>query len=240
MITAEFDMREFRAGLAAVRTVSSKSLSEQMRQRTLNVAGRAYDAISPIAVEVKRAVIKSYLRMPLATRIKKRSKAKDGMNFRQKGAASKQLQRVHLIIQSKRGLIVAKGLYGAEMTAAASKFVRKSLVSVGFLKSVFIPIMKGLNRVCKFKKNFARNISIWPGSAGHGEVSLTDNKRDISPQATLAMLWKYKDKHLTGGAQGIIIRALQGALNAEGREMTEHTRRTLQRDLDAHPKLQAR
>lgn len=240
MLTATFDTRQFDAGMRAVRGISSKTLLEQCRQRSLNLAGRSFDLIPPLSgpgAPLKRATIKAYLSQQLATRIGLRKKrSKTGAIYKQKGAAGKQLQRVHLIAQHRAKLAGKKGLYGPTMSAAASKLRGTALKSVGFLKSVFLPIITTLNPLCKFKFPFrkTKNISRWPGSAGHGSVS--QELRDMNPAVLMNLSWNLSHD-ISGNGQTIIRNAIQLALNLEGREMAEHARRTLQKRYDEHPAL---
>src|SRR5436190_10925031 len=137
------------AALRSYYPTTEKSLPEILNQRELNIVGRAFDLIPPSDPVAKRGEIKEYLTQQLSQRIRL---AKTGRaRFVKRGRKADQLQRVHLIIQSRRAKEGKKGLWGPVMRRAAGRFAAKAQVSVGFVKSVFIPIIRSLNPIVQYK-----------------------------------------------------------------------------------------
>ena len=220
------DARQFNAGLDAYMKTTTRDLPDIVNQRAFNVAARTIDSMKPLpgSEQAERSKIKSYLNAQVSTRIRL---VKSKGTFRKKGSRANQLARVNLIIQARRAKAGLKGLHGQEMTEAEGRFKRAAQVGVGFLKSPFIPVIKGLIALVRFRKVATRwgRISVWPGSAGFGKV--TPAKEGLKPFVEMQMRWKVPGIPLK--VQGLIFPHYQAAMNAEGAEMIRH----------AHEKLQA-
>lgn len=196
--------------------------AEIVNQRGLNVAGRTYDLIPPSSgagVPAKRGQIKAYMNQPVATRLRPLKKG----GFRKKEPKRNTLRRVHLIIQARRRRRGLKGLYGAKMRTAAAGLSRHAQVSVGFLKSIFLPIIRGLNPLVRFKFPFAKtsNISRWPNSAGHGIATPAIPGPNCTVTLRMGVRMKLGDN---AKAIGIVESNLQRAVHAEAAELNRHVR----------------
>jgi len=214
----------FSAALAQYIPTTKRDLADIVNQRTLNVAGRAFDRLPPRDVQAKRAEIKRYLQEPLSQRIRI---AKSSGRVVKKGKKENQLQRMHLIVQARRAKRGLPGLYGRAMKRASGAFLQRAQVSVGFVKSILLPIITTLNPLVRFKFPFAktRNISRWPGSAGFGRVQVAKagevSRAPFQIGANLKVPGEGKVRSLLAGA-------LQQALYDEGREMIRHVREKMQ------------
>lgn len=231
LMTMLIDTTGMNAALERYIPTTRRDLAEIVNQRTLNVAGRAFDHIAPHGdgndVQAKRQQIKLYLREPLSTRIKLAHSGKRKGQIIRKGARNKQLQRVHLIINAWRRFAGKKGLYGAEMMKASGAFKARAQISAGFLKSVWLPILKRLNPIVRYKFPFAKTsrISIWPGSAGYGRISIAKN--DVpAPEAifqiAIALAGRAGKPSQESKVQAMEATALQAALNEEAAELNRH------------------
>jgi hypothetical protein len=227
----DLDTSQFDRAMGLYVQSTNRDLAEIVNQRALNVAGRAFDLIPPSsggAIEAKRRKIKSYLDTLISSRLKRLTSGKRKGQFGKKGKRENQLQRRHLIVQARRRKAGLKGLYGQAMRDAAAKLSRTSQVSVGFLKSIFLPIITTLNGIARFKFPFWKtsNISRWPGSAGHGQVSIAvPGTNPIALLRATANTTGWND----AGARKILQDAMQGAIDAEAAEMVRHVAEKMQK-----------
>jgi hypothetical protein len=203
----------------------NRDLGEEVRQRSLNVAGRTFDSIPPASgnsVDEKRTEIKRYLTERLATSVKVAKRGKRKGRFMQKGGRLRQLQRVHLIVNARRGKAGKKGRYGRGMMETARFFKNAAENSVGFLKSTLLPIITTLNPLCRFKFPFlkTKNISRWPNSAGYGKASINTSAQHPG----VLMEFGAKVKKNDGKIQSIMDRATNAAISAEANEIEKHMR----------------
>jgi hypothetical protein len=229
-----FDMSGLEDGIRATLEHTRRTLPQVVNQASLNVAGRTFDALPPqsgTAVEAKRAEVRAYLMAPVATRLKIYRFGKRKGQFGKRGSRENQLQRVHLIIQARRRRAGLKGLYGQAMRRASGAFKQRASVSVGFEKSIWVPIIRGLNPLCRFKFPFwkTHNIARWPGSAGYG-VALPA-KPGLSPECILTAGANYRSPGQIGQPMvEMESRALQAAISAEGAEMIRHAEEMLKKE----------
>ncbi len=221
------DASQFQAALKEYYPTTKKSLSEILNQRAYNIAGRAADALQPTPGSeiAKRREIKRYMDEPIAIKIRR---VKSTGKFKQRGRAKDQLTRKNLIIQARRAKKGLKGLYGVEMREQSGRFSQAAQVSVGFLKSAFLPIIKGLYTLVKFRagiKTRWSNISVWPGSDGYGKVTPAKGS-SWNPFVEMFLRWKVSGS--PSKVDRITRRALQDAFNAEARELMRHVQEKLQ------------
>jgi len=240
-LSASIDLSQFQRGLQEVMKVTSKTLPEQLNQRSMNVAVRCYSTIEPQDVAGKRKQIKAYMDQPIAVAIKQNKSGKNKGKFRAKGKKYN-LLRKHLIAQALNRKAGKKGLYGAEMIIASARLSRMSQVSVGYVRSIFIPVIRGMwnapgvkNRpkvllTYDGKEEGGNNVARWPGSAGGGKA--TPAKEGMMPHAVIEVSMRV-DSGQEGKVLNTLKSSMQDALNAEGREMIEHTQRQLQKQYDA-------
>ena len=231
-ITIDMDLRQFEEAIVGYMATTKRSLPEVLNQRMFNIAGRAMDAIKPNpgSEQETRAGIRRYLNETVATSLKIFKRGKRKGRFGKKGSRANQLARVNLIIQSRRAKSGKKGLYGQEMSTAEGKFKQAAQVGVGFLKSPFIPIIKGLIGMVKFKKVKTQwgRISVWPGSRGYGRVQAAT--ATANPKISIQLHWNVKGQPTK--VSGIVTPILQKAFNDESKEMMRHVAEKLQSEAD--------
>lgn len=230
--TIKLDTREFAAAIQAYKATTRKDIADILNQRALNIAYRAVDYIPPLTrneVEGKRARIRAYMREQFSQRLKVFKGGKRKGQFGKKGRRNDQLQRRHLIVQARRRKKGLKGLYGPAMRRAAGKLSGQAQRSVGFLKSLFIPILRTLNEVARFRKvslTKLKNISVWPGGSGSGWARWATP--GFSPKVILRVV--SRARHPVGDqGQQIITAALTRAFSAEAAELRRHVERKLAR-----------
>lgn len=212
-------MKRLSAALQANANMVGRELSEEVRQRALNVAGMAFDNINPNSgwAQSRRSKIKQYLTAPISTRLKY---VRGGRKIVRRGSKKNQLRRVHLIAQAIMAKKGRKGLYGKAMAAYTGKMTGTNQKSVGFLKSVFLPLITTLNPVCRFKFPYrkTRDISRWPGSSGFGRIQI-NNHRSL-PFVLMGV--GAKARHEVGESMAILQKAANEAVSAEADEVESH------------------
>ena len=222
----DIDTREFERALDTYFASTTRGLADVLNQRAFNIAGRTMDAMKPTpgGEQAQRSKIKAYMSQPVgATRY---VRGKNGKPTKRKAKKMNQLQVAHLIIQMRRAKRGLKGLYGQEMVEARGKFVQAAQVGVGFLKSPYVAVVRGLLAHVNFRKMATRwqKISIWEGSRGGGDVRPA--RKGWSPQVIMKMVWKVRGQPTK---VDLMTRPhLQAAFDAEGREMMRHVAEKLQ------------
>jgi hypothetical protein len=234
MISGAIDMDLCRKGIAAKLEASRKTTPMVVLQTAANITGRAMAKLPPENADTKRLEIQLYLKQALSTRFKQATSGKRKGLFIKKGARNNQLQRAHLILQARRRAEGKPGLYGAQMRTEAGKFKQRSSVSVGFARSVYIPIAAALNELVPYKiplGRLARHISRWPGSAGYGQVTLPQ-EGDV---VTVVLQIGANVKRATNEERLLEIeqRALQAAADEEGLEASRWAAEMLAKATDA-------
>lgn len=167
-----YNQKEFEEALRLVQSVSRKSIADQLNQRGMNIAVRAFTSMPPQDVVAARKNVKRYMdEFVKFTRIKQNKSGKNKGKFRPLKKAL-QLRRKHLIAQFRAKKEGKKGLYGDEMKKASGKLSQMAQISQGFLKSVFLPVIVGFYPYVKFRPpvSLTRNVARWKGSAGDGKA----------------------------------------------------------------------
>lgn len=131
--TSRFD-RAVKIGLEQ----TTRSMAEFMRARMFFLLVRMFVLMPPRNVQTQRVRIANYLGQTLGD-INSVSK-KTGKRL----GKTRLLRRVHLIVQARNANEGKIGLHGATMREAAGKFMRRSVASVGYLKS---GIVKAIRKV---------------------------------------------------------------------------------------------
>jgi hypothetical protein len=229
------DLPDFRRAFWNVQRNSHRSLKDQINQRTMNVAVRAFQALPPSDVPGKRKEVKAYMDTQLAQKVVQNKTGKNRGKFRKAGRGRDQLMRKHLIVQARRKKEGLKGLYGNAMRIASGELSRVAQISQGYLKSVFIPIIVGLYGVVKFRPpaSLTQYVARWPGSSGSGKVSPA--KTTINPTAVISVDIELKDSQ-NAKVLAMYEAAIGQAIRDETSEMRSHYEKQLQRELDAATK----
>lgn len=131
--TSRFD-RAVKIGLEQ----TTRSMAEFMRARMFFLLVRMFVLMPPRNVQTQRNRIANYLQATIGD-INKINK-KTGKRY----GKTRLLRRVHLIVQARNAKAGNPALYGQTMREAAGNFMRKSVGSVGYLKS---GIVKAIRRV---------------------------------------------------------------------------------------------
>jgi len=173
--TFKWDKREFRHTLRELAEVRHQTIPAVINQTMLDIQGRAFDLLPPIDaggndIQSKRGEIKAEMDRQIATRVKLAKRGKRAGSFIRAVGRARELYAKNLIANYWRGKLGKAGLYGSAMKAYAGAMSRRRQIGVGSLKSVFIPIIRALNPVCKFKFPFNKTsrIARWAGSKGSG------------------------------------------------------------------------
>ncbi len=222
MVTIDYDRAGLVKALLDYLATTTRSIEEVITQRLLNIAGRAFDLISPAQLASGKEQVKAYLSEPLSSRVKYVSGADFGnRKFAVKrGRAVNQLQRVHLILQARRAKQGLPGLYGEEMRRKAGAAKAKAQMSVGFLKSLFLPIITYLNGKARYKFPFSKThgLARWPDSAGTYAIRHS-NTADLLSQGFEVGAKLFLD---ASRPESIVAHAVSEAAAAETEEIRNH------------------
>jgi hypothetical protein len=217
-LNVELDLALCRKGIDAKIGVSRRTLPQLLTQATANIIKRTLERMPPPNVDTKRQEIRAYLATRISTRVKLAKSGKRKGQFIQKAGRNKQLQRAHLILQARRRKAGLPGLYGKQMLEQSGKFKQRSTVSVGYAKSLYIPAVRALNPVVRYKVPYdlTRKIARWPGSAGYGQITLPQPS-DL-PQVVLQIGSQQVSAQNDARLMEIEKQALQLSADEEGRE----------------------
>lgn len=222
-----------RAAIVQYSATTKKSPVEIVNQRTANVARWAFEGITPQDPKGKRMQIKEYMDRVIVTSVRY-NKSRKKIVARGK---KHHLRLKHLIAQMRAKKEGKKGLYGDEMIQAAGRLSNFAQASVGFVKSVFLPIFVGLNPHIKFKMPHSKtkDISRWPGSAGFGRVEPAKEGWDVHA--------KFETNTFTSKPGQISViqyiqsRAMEAAVAKEENELRRHTAEKLKKDASRYAKV---
>lgn len=134
--TLKVELDEFRQASKECLLATKRELSKAINARMFFLFVRVFALLPPQAVNAARQRIRQYLMTPIG---EQRVSKKIGKLV----GRGRQLQRRHLIVQSKQKN--GEGLYGKEMKDAAAAFLRRSVGSVGYLKSAIVRALRHLN-----------------------------------------------------------------------------------------------
>ena len=227
------DVRSFNAALKEYRATTAKALPEILNQRAFNIAARTVDSLKPTpgGEQSQRGKIKAYMDSPRgAPKLRVVASGPRRGQLSRAGKKQDRLMAKHLILQARRARKGLKGLCGQAMRLESGEFTRRAQVGVVFLKSPFVPILKGLSALVKFRKvatSWGR-ISVWAGSSGFGKV--TPAKAGLNIFTEMKLHWK-----LAGSpdkVKAMVLPKMQAAFNAEAAELVRHTREKLQQAAD--------
>ena len=136
----EVDTSRFDAALKQYLLTTRRDLHKAINARFFYLMVRLFVLVPPRSPGQERRRISDYLGKPLGD-INRKSK-KTGKRI----GRSRLLRRVHLIVQAKGARQGLRGLYGERMKDAASDFMRKSIASVGYLRSAVVKSIRIYNR----------------------------------------------------------------------------------------------
>jgi hypothetical protein len=166
-LTVETEQAKFKEAMDKMLLLSKRELSVAVNARMSFLLMRVFVLLPPRRVQEARNKVRSYLNH--ATNLNQYSKS--GRKIGRKRI----LQRVHLIAQAKNKKAGKKGLYGQEMKDAVAYIRRRSINSVGYLKSALIPLIRAFNATSKYKGHFAQ--------FGRRQRSSKDNPNVITQKA---------------------------------------------------------
>lgn len=230
--TFKADLRGLDAEINRKVARTGRDLATVVNQAAFNVAARSFHATPPKTwdygqqMQPARMQVRDYLREQLATYIKRFTSGKrKGKTFKFK-ARNKELRRVHLILNARRGREGKPGLYGKAMLRASGAFVQRAQVSVGYLKSVWLPVMRGLWPLVKFRGLWrgAHRVARWANSAGSGVAQPA--KPGSSVTAVLSVTAKVKGTQ-DAKVAAVMTRAVNEAVTAETAEMARHAAKVM-------------
>lgn len=136
----EVDTSRFDAAMKQYLLSTKRDLHKAINSRFFYLLVRLFVLVPPKSPSQERRRISDYLGKPLGD-VNRKSK-KTGKRI----GRSRLLRRVHLIAQAKEAKAGRRGLYGEEMKAAASSLMRRSIASVGYLRSAVVKAIRIYNR----------------------------------------------------------------------------------------------
>lgn len=136
----EVDTSRFDAALKQYLLTTRRDLHKAINARFFYLMVRLFVLVPPRSPGQERRRISDYLGKPLGD-INRKSK-KTGKRI----GRSRLLRRVHLIVQAKEAKAGRRGLYGEEMKTMASALMRKSIASVGYLRSAVVKAIRVYNK----------------------------------------------------------------------------------------------
>lgn len=136
----EVDTSRFDAAMKQYLLSTKRDLHKAINSRFFFLMVRLFVLVPPKSPGQERRRISDYLGKPLGD-INRKSK-KTGKRI----GRSRLLRRVHLIAQAKEAKAGRRGLYGEEMKTMASALMRKSIASVGYLRSAVVKAIRVYNK----------------------------------------------------------------------------------------------
>lgn len=216
----QLDRTQFNAGLRMILEGTKRTISEEINQRGLNVAGRSaneMDAASKVEIHQELGEIARGLRVTKKGRLVRSNKRiyATGRN----GAP-----RAALIINARRARAGKKGLHGKEMQVAINRMVSARKGSTGFKKSGWFWAIRNISSRIRRPFIIARMRGIrWSGaSKGRGTAAV----ESWTPTAVI--------ENTTKGLSEKDYATLQKAMNVEGEEMRTKAISRLQKVADKH------
>ncbi len=125
----------------------------------------------------------------------------------------------------KAGKMVMGSDYGDAMKKYAGKMLNKAVRSVGYLSAMWVPVLRSLAPVAKFK-GLAKGLRygvLWKTSSAFGSV--VPAREGASVAAVLDVT--AGNPRTSANAQRVVRAALQGAIDAEAVEMRRHMEKKL-------------
>ncbi len=256
-VTMQWDKREFRQALKKLAAVHEKTIPQVCNQTLLDITGHAFDSLTPADVESKRDAIRSELNREIGeakwgkrqlglvtvqpTGIYKllgasafnayRKRSRMVKVGKRKGKAAR-LYAKNLIANWWRGQQGKKGLYGEAMKRYTGAMTKRRLVGVGSLKSVFLPVIRALNRAVSSAGGFpfpfskTAHIARWSGSKAYGIANTAKNGKD-SAEFEIG----YDPKSRSAGKVGFIYtRALDDAFAWKEGKIERELERAIAKD----------
>jgi hypothetical protein len=233
MISATLDLTQFKGAMKQLYRTIPIGLADLNNQTAYDVAGKALEDTEPhdrAETQSKRVAIKAYLNDYRVV-----DQLTGGWRHGRKGRGNTRVKIVNLIINKIRGKLGLKGLYGSSgeksMKEAEGKFLRAHQNVVGYLQSVLIPIIVGLNAFVKYKSGSSKYnfITRWPGSTGAGKV---EPSRPGWNPITIFETMVAVDKNQEGKVSMIELKAMQGAIDWKTGKMERAVQRALQPEFD--------
>ena len=236
------DTREFDAAIAEYIQTTRRDICDIVNQRAYNVAVRAFDLTPPSGSAGKMGIagaptiyaekqkIKAELYRKLADSL---IRPKTGPN---KGKLKQGRHKIRaknftfgvLIYQARRGRYGQPGLYGAEMEARSTGMIEARVRGVGYLKAVWLPILRGLHNIVRFKvwpKQRMDELARWPGSVGWGSVQPAQPGDNVFVLLRTSLRVRTSQDSKIGPLQQMV---MQQAIDEEGAEMHRHVQEKLQ------------
>lgn len=136
----DVDTSRFDAAMKQYLLSTKRDLHKAINSRFFFLMVRLFVLVPPKSPASERKRISDYLGKPLGD-VNRKSK-KTGKRI----GRSRLLRRVHLIAQAREAKAGRRGLYGPEMKAAASALMRRSIGSVGYLRSAVVKAIRIYNR----------------------------------------------------------------------------------------------
>lgn len=233
------DTSKFQLGLRKLREVSRLTSAQIVNQAALDVAVQAFKD-TPMA---NRQKVFQELNQQRSTGVKVATIGKRKGKWLYRLAKSRELRARHLISNWWRGKQGKPGLYGSNtkrsrrtgkvgyMAAYSGKLQRSRVGGTGFLRSVFMPIIRALNPKAKYKVSFRGlflGIKRWPNSAGDGVATFATRDR---LQAVLSTKVKVHDGQ-DGKVAAMQRQAMQSALDWKAGKMLRQAEREFQAEFN--------
>lgn len=138
-----------------------------------------------------------------------------------KGKSQKRTKRLSTWKSAKPGKKIMGGDYGQAMMRYVGKLFNKNVRSVGYLKAIWVPVLRALAPFAKFK-GYAKGLPYgvrWKTSSAIGAVAVA--KEGTGNVAAVLDVSAHAPR-MNAGAEAEVRRATQQALTDEAQEMRRH------------------
>ena len=201
----EVDTSRFDAAVRIGLRETKLSLAEFMRARMFFLLVLIYVLMPPRNVQTQRVRVANYLQQTIGD-INAKSR-KTGKRI----GRSRLLRRVHLIVQARNAKEGKIGLYGKLMREAAGSFMRRSVGSVGYLKSGVVKALRivspGFNQFGGKRGTKKTGIHMVPGNAAAYRIAAqyqAEAANVAMHRGTRATYRPPEESHLTSSSVNIV------------------------------------
>ena len=134
---------------------------------------------------------------------------------------SREVNQANYSLAAKTGKMVMGSDYGQAMKKYAGKIFNKAVRSVGYLSALWVPILRQLGPVAKFK-GLAKGLKygvLWRTSSAIGQ---TTPAKEGTGNVAAVLDVTAGNPRMTPNAEAVVREALQAAMDEEAKEMRRH------------------
>lgn len=215
-VTVKTNFPEFQKFLREHLAKTSRSLPVALNSRMLHIVAKA----SKNTPKTERSTIEQELGVVgYALKFTKKGKYSRAQSSKRRAdaAVTNGTSIIHLIINSRLGRVGKKGLYGAAMREAVTKFLLKRFRSVGTLKAGWTGAMRQLGQALGLT---FRNEGASASVKGKSTVSVA--KPGFTPSVRLEYTTNSFDKQHRPFIDERLLQAVEAAFQSETQELKNH------------------